>query len=86
MSKNRNVLTLKCPGRPERWPYLIKRAPLGWEIIGTVDRRGASGALVRNQHTGIFCMYNCAGKLSSLPQREVIAALDTNNVKPIAEG
>lgn len=55
-------------------PYY--RAPLpGWEVIGTVTDAEGTGALLRNQRTGIYCRAN-AGAIRSLPQRKVQAALD----------
>lgn len=69
----RNRLTIHRPGTPG----LYQHAPLpeAWEIVGVVTiGAGESGALVRNKHTGVYCMAN-AGVIRSLPQRKVIAAL-----------
>jgi hypothetical protein len=57
-------------------PALYQLAPLpGWDVIGTVTTSEQTGALVRNQATGIYCQAN-AGVLRSLPQHKVIAAMD----------
>jgi len=59
-------LTVNPAGPAKLYQY----QPLpGWEVLGTVSRGGIdTGALVRNQRTGIYCQAN-AGSLRSLSQR-----------------
>ena len=67
----RSRLTIERPGKPG----LYQLAPLpGWEVMGTVEDADGIGALVRNQHTGVYCRAN-AGAIRSLPQRKVEAAM-----------
>ena len=68
---HRSRITVEVPGKPA----LYGQPPLpGWEVIGTVTDADGTGALVRNQRTGIYCRAN-AGALRSLPQSKVEAAL-----------
>jgi hypothetical protein len=68
----RSRVTVEVPGKPD----LYNAAPLpGWDIMGTITDADGTGALVRNQRTGIYCRAN-AGALRSLPQRKVQVALD----------
>ena len=69
---NRNRLTVDRPGKPG----IYQLAPLpGWEVIGTVSRGGGdTGALVRNNRTGLYAQAN-AGVIRTLDQRKVEAAL-----------
>lgn len=69
--ERRSRVTVECPGKPGL--YLLAPLP-GWDVIGVVSTAERTGALVRNQRTGVYCMAN-AGVLSSLPQRKVAAAL-----------
>lgn len=69
----RSRLTVESPGVPG----LYQLAPLpGWDLIGVVTDADGSGALVRNQRTGVYCRAN-AGAIRSLPQRKVLAALES---------
>lgn len=69
---HRGRITVEVPGKPG----LYQTAPLpGWEVIGTVTDAEGTGALLRNERTGIYCRAN-AGAIRSLPQRKVQAALD----------
>lgn len=69
---HRSRITIESPC----FPGLYQLAPLpGWDVIGVVTDADGTGALVRNQRTGIYCRAN-AGALRSLPQAKVKAALD----------
>lgn len=71
----RSRITVDVPGKPA----LYNPTPMpGWDVIGTVTDAGGTGALVRNQRTGIYCRAN-AGAVRSLPQRKVEAALAANS-------
>lgn len=67
----RSRLSVESPGKPGL--YLSVGLP-GWDVIGVVADADGTGALVRNQRTGIYCRAN-AGALRSLPQRKVVASL-----------
>ncbi|MGS1116043.1 hypothetical protein [Castellaniella sp. UC4442_H9] len=69
---HRSRVTVEVPGKPAL--YNLDTLP-GWEIIGTVTDADGTGALVRNQRTGVYCRAN-AGALRSLPQHKVQAALE----------
>lgn len=72
---HRSRITIERPGKPG----LYQAAALpGWDVLGTVTDADGTGALVRNQHTGIYCRAN-AGALRSLPQSKVQAALDASS-------
>jgi len=47
----------------------------GWGTLGTVHIGTRAGALVRNNHTGVYCQAN-AGVLRALNQRAVEVALE----------
>lgn len=69
---HRSRIAVEIPGRPA----LYNPEPLpSWDVIGTVTDAAGTGALVRNQDTGVYCRAN-AGTLKSLPQRKVLAALE----------
>ncbi|MFC4923860.1 hypothetical protein [Delftia deserti] len=56
---------------------LYQRVELpGWEMLGTVQRGHAIGALAHNLRTGQLVMLR-AGAASALDQRKVLAALQT---------
>lgn len=75
MGSHRDRVTIQRPGKPG----LYQAGPLpGWETLGVVVVGPATGALVRNCRTGIYCMAN-AGALRSLPQRKVVAALEAHD-------
>ena len=69
---NRSRISVDIPGKPNIYqPFTMP----GWEVIGTVRRGdGDVGALLKNQHTGIFVQAN-AGVIKSLDQRKAEAAL-----------
>lgn len=69
---HRSRVTVEVPGKPGL--YQTAQLP-GWEVIGTVTDAEGTGALLRNERTGIYCRAN-AGAIRSLPQRKVQAALD----------
>lgn len=69
---HRSRITVEVPGKPA----LYNLTPLpGWDVVGTITDADGTGALVRNQATGVYCRAN-AGTLRSLPQRKVETALD----------
>lgn len=68
---HRSRVTVERPGKPGL--YQLSRLP-GWDVLGTVTDAIGTGALVRNQRTGVYCRAN-AGALRSLPQAKVVAAL-----------
>lgn len=70
--QHRNRVTVDPAGKAG----LYQHQPLpGWEVMGTISTAEGTGALVRNQRTGVYCQAN-AGVLRSLPQRKVVAALN----------
>ena len=56
------------------WKLYTNQAPVGFEMIGVVRRGVETGALARNNNTGIYVMVN-AGVLQSLPQQAIAAQL-----------
>lgn len=71
MSQGMDVPTVEVPGMPHR--YQATKLP-GWKLVGTVTHQGLTGALVRNDQTGIYCQAN-AGELRTLPQIGVCSAI-----------
>ena len=69
--ERRSRLSVQVPGVPSLYSNAI---PGNWEIIGTVTTVNGTGALVRNNKTGVYCQAN-AGVIKSLPQNKIIAAL-----------
>ena len=59
-----------------QWRRFTNVAPAYGSVLGTVTRDGFdTGALVLVDQSGLYCQLN-AGALRSLPQREVIAAIE----------
>lgn len=69
--KMKNLYNIEMNGN---W-HLYQAFPLhGWEIIGTVQRCGDIGALVKNLRTGLYAQAN-AGAIRSLDQAKVRNAM-----------
>lgn len=68
---HRSRVTVEISGKPAL--YNPTALP-GWDVVGTVTDAMGTGALVRNQDTGVYCRAN-AGSLRSLPQKKILAAL-----------
>lgn len=71
MSQGMNAPTVDVPGMPLLYQSTILP---GWEMVGTVTHDGVTGALLRNDCTGIYCLAN-AGELRALPQIGVRSAI-----------
>ncbi len=56
------------------WRLYQRHVPVGWDMLGTVQRGLEIGALARNKETGEYAQMN-AGAVSALDQRKVAAAL-----------
>lgn len=69
---HRSQVTVEIPGKPALYQLT---PPAGWDVIGVVTDAEGTGALVRNQRTGVYCRAN-AGALRSLPQKKIQASLD----------
>lgn len=67
---NRNRITIHINGPWALYTHVIP----GWEMLGTVDRGGNTGALARSS-IGVYAQIN-AGVVRALDQRKVQAALD----------
>lgn len=52
----------------------------GWTVVGVVKTATGTGALVRNNRSGIYCQAN-GGALRSLPQKKILAALANRRAK-----
>jgi hypothetical protein len=56
------------------WQLYVHRIPVGWTVLGVIDRGGQTGALVESP-AGILAQAN-AGALRSIDQRKARAALE----------
>ena len=76
-SNNRAKITIDPAGKAG----LYQPTPIpGYTALGTVTQGDNTGALYRNDSTGIYVMAN-AGAIRSLDQRKVLAALGSNASK-----
>ena len=67
---NRGRYTAQIDGP---WRLYTRVCPAGWQMIGTIQRGLAIGALALSP-VGIYCQVN-AGAIRALDRRKVLAAL-----------
>lgn len=64
----------------EPWFIYQISQPIGWDMLGTVQRGHEIGALARHQKTGNLVMMR-AGAVSMLDQRKAAAAIESADGK-----